>query len=241
MLRNYSKLNLARMIIVLPIWVLFGIYAAQLILGLAIALLDIIGVPLASLNEIMINTILTALLYVLSVLIVIGLPWLLMKKPTTKEEVGLTRLPSWTDILLAPAGFVIYAILSSILIMLASQVLPWFDANQVQQTGFDQVSRNYELVLAFLSLVVIAPIFEEILFRGFLLGKLKKYMPVWIAVIATSVLFGFVHGAWNLAFDTFALSVILCVLRVLTGSIWASILLHMVKNAVAFYILFIYR
>jgi hypothetical protein len=229
------------MIIVLPIWVLFGIYAAQLILGLAIALLDIIGVPLASLNEIMINTILTALLYVLSVLIVIGLPWLLMKKPTTKEEVGLTRLPSWTDILLAPAGFVIYAILSSILIMLASQVLPWFDANQVQQTGFDQVSRNYELVLAFLSLVVIAPIFEEILFRGFLLGKLKKYMPVWIAVIATSVLFGFVHGAWNLAFDTFALSVILCVLRVLTGSIWASILLHMVKNAVAFYILFIYR
>lgn len=225
----------------MPIWVLFGIYAAQLILGLAIALLDIIGVPLASLNEIMINTILTALLYVLSVLIVIGLPWLLMKKPTTKEEVGLTRLPSWTDILLAPAGFVIYAILSSILIMLASQVLPWFDANQVQQTGFDQVSRNYELVLAFLSLVVIAPIFEEILFRGFLLGKLKKYMPVWIAVIATSVLFGFVHGAWNLAFDTFALSVILCVLRVLTGSIWASILLHMVKNAVAFYILFIYR
>jgi hypothetical protein len=227
------------MVIVLPVWVLFGIYAAQLMLGLAIALLEIAGVSLVSFNEIVVNTVLTALLYVFSALVVIGLPWLFMKKQTTRKEVGLTRLPSWTDILLAPAGFIVYAILSSILIMLASQVFPWFNANQVQQTGFDQISRNYELVLAFLSLVVIAPISEELLFRGFLYGKLKKYMPIWIAVIATSVLFGFVHGAWNLAFDTFALSVILCILRELTGSIWASVLLHMVKNAVAFYILFI--
>lgn len=241
MLRNYSKLDLVRMVIVLPVWVLFGIYAAQLLLGLSIELLEFAGVPLASYNETMINTVLTALLYVFSVSIVIGLPWLFMKKPTTKQEVGLTRLPTWTDILSAPAGFIIYAIISSILIMLASQVFPWFNADQVQQTGFDQVSRNYELVLAFLSLVVIAPISEEILFRGFLYGKLKKYMPIWIAVIATSVLFGFVHGAWNLAFDTFALSVILCILRELTGSIWASILLHMVKNALAFYLLFIYK
>ncbi|MFZ2125579.1 MAG: type II CAAX endopeptidase family protein [Candidatus Saccharimonadales bacterium] len=239
MLRNYSKLDLVRMVIVLPVWVLFGIYAAQLVLGLAVALFKIAGISLASFNEIMVNTVLTALLYVLSVFIVIGLPWLIIQKPTTKEEVGLTRLPSWTDILLAPAGFIVYAILSSALIMLATQVFPWFNADQVQQTGFDQVSRSYELVLAFLSLVVIAPVFEEILFRGFLYGKLKKYMPVWIAIVATSVLFGFVHGAWNLAFDTFALSVILCILRELTGSIWASVLLHMVKNAVAFYILFI--
>lgn len=239
MLQNYSKTDLFRMVIVLPVWVLFGIYAAQLMLGLAIALLEIAGVSLVSFNEIVVNTVLTALLYVFSALVVIGLPWLFMKKQTTRKEVGLTRLPSWTDILLAPAGFIVYAILSSILIMLASQVFPWFNANQVQQTGFDQISRNYELVLAFLSLVVIAPISEELLFRGFLYGKLKKYMPIWIAVIATSVLFGFVHGAWNLAFDTFALSVILCILRELTGSIWASVLLHMVKNAVAFYILFI--
>jgi membrane protease YdiL (CAAX protease family) len=94
--------------------------------------------------------------------------------------------------------------------------------------------------LAFVTLVVVAPIAEEIIFRGYMYGKLKKFVPIWVAILATSLLFGAVHGAWNLAIDTFALSIVLCSLREFTGNIWASILLHMVKNGIAFYILFIY-
>jgi len=123
--------------------------------------------------------------------------------------------------------------------MLATNVLPGFNVNQVQDTGFDQLSARYEYILAFMTLVVIAPIAEEVLFRGYLYGKLKKFVPVWAAIVVTSVLFGFIHGAWNLAVDTFALSVVLCLLRESTGSIWSSILLHMAKNGIAFYILFI--
>ena len=93
--------------------------------------------------------------------------------------------------------------------------------------------------MAFLTLVVIAPVAEETIFRGYLLGKLRKFVPVWLAILATSVLFGAVHGAWNLAIDTFALSVVMSLLRQNTGSLWASILLHMTKNGIAFYILFI--
>jgi hypothetical protein len=93
--------------------------------------------------------------------------------------------------------------------------------------------------------VIIAPIAEEVLFRGYLLGKLKKSVPIWLAILITSLLFGAFHlvnsgnYSWNLAIDTFALSIVLCSLRVLTGSIWASILLHMVKNGIAFYLFFI--
>ena len=70
-------------------------------------------------------------------------------------------------------------------------------------------------------------------------GKLKKFVPIWVAILVTSALFGSIHGAWNLAIDTFALSIVLCLLRESTGNIWASILLHMAKNGIAFYILFI--
>jgi hypothetical protein len=62
---------------------------------------------------------------------------------------------------------------------------------------------------------------------------------VWAAIIITSLLFGAVHGQWNVAIDVFVLSLVLCSLREVTGNIWAGVLLHMLKNGLAFYLLFI--
>lgn len=227
------------MVIVIPAWVFVSFFAAQVITGGIVWLLVQLHVPLASLNQAVLNATLAAVLYVVTLVLVIGLPWLVKKHYTTRQDIGLTRLPSWMDILVTPAGLIVYLIVSSLLILLATNVLPGFDVSQPQDTGFDQLGLRYEYVLAFLTLVVIAPVAEEILFRGYLYGKLKKFVPVWLAIMATSILFGLVHGAWNLAIDTFALSVVLCLLREVTGSIWAPILLHMTKNGIAFYLLFI--
>ena len=71
------------------------------------------------------------------------------------------------------------------------------------------------------------------------MGKLRKSMPVWAAIIITSLLFALVHFQWNVALDTFALSIVLCLLRLVTKSLWAPILLHAMKNGLAFYLLFI--
>jgi membrane protease YdiL (CAAX protease family) len=126
--------------------------------------------------------------------------------------------------------------------LIATKVLSLFTViqiNQAQDVGFSHLSKNYQYILAFITLVVIAPIAEETLFRGYLFGKLKKFVPVWVAIVATSLLFGAIHGQWDLAIDTFSLSVILCLLRQFTGNIWAPILLHMTKNGIAYYFLFI--
>ena len=88
-------------------------------------------------------------------------------------------------------------------------------------------------------LVIIAPVAEELLFRGYLLGKLRKHAPLWVAILVTSVIFGAIHLAWNVGIDVFALSIVLCVVRVVSGSLWPSIMLHMLKNGLAFYLLFI--
>lgn len=239
MLQKYSKKQLLKMVAFLPLWVVVGFYTAQFVMIGILWLLGSFGFSLEFYNQIVVNSVFSVVLYLLSIAIIMGVPYIVLKEKTTREELGLTRLPSWTDIIITPAGLIIYFVLSSILILFATQVFPWFDVNQVQETGFSEVSQQYELILAFMSLVVLAPIAEELLFRGYLYGRLKKYMPIWLAILATSVTFGFVHGAWNLAVDTFALSVIMCVLRESTGSLWASILLHMAKNGVAFYILFI--
>lgn len=236
MLRKYSKW-LA--LIIIPAWVGLSFFAAQaIVLGIFWALLTL-NVPLSSLNETLLNAVSVALIYAITISLVILVPWLVRKKKVNLVDIGLDRLPLWTDILLAPAGLVVYLIASSFLIMLATNFLPGFDANQIQEVGFSHLSNQYEFIVAFIILVVFIPVSEEILFRGYLFGKLKKISPIWLAILLTSLLFGVLHGAWNVAIDTIALSVVLCVLRQISGSIWPSILLHMTKNAIAFYFLFI--
>ena len=224
--------------IVLPIWVLAGFILAQVVAGLILLLLKTIGVSFDNINGSVFQTIVAACIYVFAIIIVIGIPWVVRKYRTTTKDLGLNSWMSWADLLLAPAGFVIYLILSLILTSLAMN-LPFYDAEQVQDTGFAQLTQNYEYVLAFLTLVVIAPIAEEILFRGYLLGKLRKHIPTWIAILVTSILFGVIHLAWNVGVDVFALSIVLCVLRIKTGRLWPAMLLHMMKNGIAFYFLFI--
>ena len=226
------------MAIVLPAWVLASFVIAQIILYLISLGLHAIGVSFQSANENVLNAVLGAVVYVLTIAMVIGLPWLIKKYKTSREDIGLSKLPSWLDIFLAPAGFIIYLIISAILIAIASQ-LSFVNLDQVQDTGFSQLGQGYEYLVAFMMLVVIAPVAEEILFRGFLFGKLRKHVPNWVAILITSLLFAIVHGAVNVGIDVVALSVVLCLLRLVSGTIWPSILLHMLKNAIAFYLLFI--
>lgn len=225
--------------IVLPLWVLGSFVLAQAIIGGVSRGLLSLGVPLREANETVLSTVLGGLIYVVTIALVVGLPWLVKKYRTSKEEIGLTRLPSWMDILLAPAGFLVYLVLSGLLLYAASNLLTFIDFNQAQNTGYDQISQQFEYVLAFLMLVLIAPFAEEILFRGYLFGKLRKHVPLWVAIVITSLLFGLVHGAWNVGIDVFALSIVLCLLRVWSKSLWPSILVHMIKNGIAFYLLFI--
>lgn len=227
------------MALALPIWVFVGFMLAQAIVIGFLAMLQAFGVSFAAVNPTLLNTAGDAIIYALAILIVLGVPWLVKKHRTTRQEIGLHRLPTWLDILWAPAGAVVYIILTTLITSLATVALPFVNYNQAQETGFSQIATQLEYALAFISLVVVAPISEEILFRGYLFGKLRKYLPVWGSVLVTSLLFAIVHFQWNVGLDVFALSIILCLLRVVSGSLWPSILLHMLKNGIAFYFLFV--
>jgi membrane protease YdiL (CAAX protease family) len=93
--------------------------------------------------------------------------------------------------------------------------------------------------MAFIALVILPPVAEELLFRGYLFGHLRTTMGFWTTSLVVSAAFGFIHGQWNVGIDTFILSLFLCYLRETTGSLWASMLLHGIKNGVAYFFLFI--
>ena len=241
MWQNFSNKFIERkgwMGIVLPVWVIASFILVQVVVSLLFILADNLGL-LGGINPAILSTVTGAVVYTLTLLMVIGLPMLVKNYRTTKKDVGLEKLPTWIDLLLAPAGFLVYIFVSGILILLATQFFTFFDADQVQDTGFNQLGQGYEYLLAFVTLVIIAPVAEEILFRGYLFGKLMKHMPIWVAILITSALFGLAHGAWNVGIDVFALSIVLCLLRLTSKSLWPAILLHMMKNGLAFYLLFI--
>jgi membrane protease YdiL (CAAX protease family) len=226
-------------VLAVPLWVVAGFGLAQAVLVGLVLCLRAMGVPFETINPAVLNASLAAISYVLSVIFVAGLPWWIKKYRTTKEDVGLTRLPSWMDVVLAPAGGVVYIVCSIAILAFVKAFVPAIDLDQTQQTGFANLSDHYEYVLAFVTLIIVAPVFEEILFRGYLYGKIRKVIPAWLAITIVSIVFAAVHGQWNVSLDVFALSIVLCSLREMTGSIWAGVLLHMCKNGLAFYFLFI--
>ncbi len=82
-----------------------------------------------------------------------------------------------------------------------------------------------------ISAVVIAPLVEEVVFRGYIYTVTKRYTARVFSTLVSALLFGVVHnyipGLLPLAF----LAVLLTVSYELTGSLWAPISIHALFNA----------
>src|SRR5665648_8212 len=222
--RGISFRTALKMLLGVPVWVAFSYALAQVIVVTIFKVASFFGITLIDLAQAAImNALIAAVVYILTIGIVIGVPYAAQKWRTTRIELGLTRLPSWTDIGLTIPAAILYVILSGVLLKLLSLVVGGIDVQQAQDVGFSNISTQAQYGIAFVTLVVMAPLVEETLFRGYLYGKLRKYSPVWISILVTSGLFGLAHGQWNVGIDTFALSLVLCSLREVTGSIWAGV------------------
>lgn len=109
------------------------------------------------------------------------------------------------------------------------KVIPekWIEANQESVNTF----RYGKIQMAILSVVVIAPIIEEIVFRGFLYGCMKRLTgKIWIAAIITSIIFGVFHGNILQGIYTATLSFVMIWVYEQTSSIKASMLFHGALN-----------
>ena len=79
------------------------------------------------------------------------------------------------------------------------------------------------------TLLLLAPICEELFFRGILLRSLREHYPSWLAVFGSALLFMGSHG--HLALGALVLGIITALLPLRTGSIVPGIVFHAVANA----------
>ncbi len=87
------------------------------------------------------------------------------------------------------------------------------------------------LALFFVTASIAAPVFEEIMFRGFLLPSLTKYMPVWVAIVASGFLFAIAHLNISEVLPLAVLGMILGVVYTRSRNLLSSMLLHSLWNS----------
>jgi membrane protease YdiL (CAAX protease family) len=166
---------------------------------------------------------------------------LVQRRQLGLKVIGLGRRPVIRDLWQALIGFGAFYGLLIIAGIIINALAPGIN-NEKQDLGFNDITGSTQNLLAFVSLVILPPLGEEILVRGYLFSGLRMVWRFWPAVIVTSLFFGAAHLefggggplVWAAAVDTCLLSVVLCFLRERTGALYAGMLVHMLNNLIAF-------
>lgn len=233
------------------IWAIIVYGAPQILVGVALAIYPAVKHWNSSqTNNWLNNSISAQFIYTVVVeAIAVGIIWALLGHyKSSFWAIGLKRAKA-LDILYMIAGFAAYFALYLIFVGILSKLIPSLNVNQQQDVGFQTATSSWSLVMAFISLVILPPIAEEIIFRGFVFSGFRKKMGFIVSMLSTSVLFAIPHlfesegGGllWIAAIDTFVLSCVLCTLREKTGRLWSGMGVHALKNGLAFMTVFVFH
>lgn len=146
-----------------------------------------------------------------------------IRKKSVLAEARMHPVPFSRLAYLIPLGIALNVFLTGALNLLPQTVLDDYAAatdNLLNGSGL--------LMLA--AVVFLAPLTEEVVFRGLIYTRLKRAVPRWIAVLLSSLLFGLMHGQILWIVYAGCIGALLCVVSDWYDSLWASVVLHMAFN-----------
>lgn len=92
-----------------------------------------------------------------------------------------------------------------------------------------EIYRGVDIILLFLSTVIIPAFCEEMLFRGIVTNNLLPFGKTF-AIVASGVIFGLAHGNHDQFLFASVAGIVLGWLYAETGSVWSGIFLHLFNN-----------
>lgn len=149
---------------------------------------------------------------------------LLFSKDKVKDVLSIRKM-KWSTFF----GVIGFTMAASPLITLVNLVSQLFVENTVAASSEQFLSLHPLLLVFFVG--VLAPVCEEVVFRGAIFGGMKKEGNVFKAVLASGLLFGLLHMNINQASYAFVIGILLGFLVEATGSIFSSIMFHVLINA----------
>jgi uncharacterized protein len=95
------------------------------------------------------------------------------------------------------------------------------------------------LGIFFTTAAIAAPLFEEFLFRGFLLPSFTRYIPVWGSILLSALIFAIAHLSLSEILPLFSLGIVLGVVYTRSRNLLAPMLLHSIWNGSTLLTLFV--
>jgi CAAX protease family protein len=221
----------------LPIWApfaaMFGAVIAILLVGAIATMVWLVADPGADTSKTP-DGLLIALTVVQDALLVGAAVYTVaaMLKRVTPWMLGLRRVSVWTGVKWILAAYAIYWVANLVLLSI-------FGEPPEQDLVRDLKSQqDLAILIGFAALTcLVAPLAEELFFRGFMFSTLAGRLGVWWGGAITGVIFGLIHLPGAPALGVAVLMVFgaaLCFLYYKTGSIIPGMALHAFNNAVSF-------
>lgn len=184
--------------------------------------LDMIAMTELVTSELMNNMMTMTLVAGIVTLFVFWIVFVIRKKKFV-NEVCIRKIPAGSILPIAVLA-ASFNVITSVVISMFPWPQGWIDSYAQNSSAIDGS------IMAWVTAVLMAPILEEIVFRGLMYTRLKKGLPMLGAAIITSLAFGLAHGTIIWAIYTFIFSMVLIWVFEQFQSLTACILLHMAYN-----------
>lgn len=169
----------------------------------------------------------TAILGLVFYAVILGVILLIAQGLNRRETFALRRPTSWRRAIWISLGLLV------VLLVVAAALEPIFGAGKEQgldPTGWDS-SRAAPFVLNFILTAMVAPIVEELMFRGLGFFLLEQFGQV-AAILVTAIAFSLTHGIVEGIPVFFIIGAGLALMRSRTKSIYPPILMHAGFNGI---------
>ncbi|MBT8045473.1 MAG: CPBP family intramembrane metalloprotease [Verrucomicrobiae bacterium] len=152
------------------------------------------------------------------------------------EYFGLRWKKARYLIVMAPAG-----VITTYLFLFSLEMLgfnAWLTNHFGDQAELQQTVKTYQeasavtvRIMIAVSVILIAPVAEEVVFRGYIYTATKRFSDRFFAAVFSSLLFGAVHFNIMALAPLIFLALVLAISYELSGSLWAPISIHALFNA----------
>lgn len=201
---------------------LFGIFFSYILLAV---LIEVTGAP-------------KNLLYIVQILFYVVLFFAFFRHGLTSQEQKKVLLndKKTFSLPLMMAPFFIGSLVSVLYGLLIQFLFPklyesYLGASESIELMIEQAG-YLQMFMIFLAIVVLAPIVEEIIFRGILFNLIAKRKSALFAMVVSSLIFGFLHAETMV--PTAVIGFVLCFIYHKTGNLYLAMAAHAFNNLIAF-------
>lgn len=177
-----------------------------------------------------------ALQYLLFTSIALSFIWKRVRAPRPRRlrVIGLRAPHLWRMVAQGIAGYGVIVVILALVAMTtgASGIVPGQGGEQLMSTLKDPGAR----VILFVLICLVAPVIEEVIFRGFVYPGLRRRLHFFPAVVSSALLFALMHNNPQSLIPIGLIGIVLAVLYERNRSLIPSIIAHALNNSLVFFL-----